>query len=74
MRIWCMRICVMRSWPVPGELKFLFICGVTVAILLPLYEHCVRYTFIGTLLNGKKTRSKKVPPANNLELAIDKDG
>ena len=36
------------------------ICGITIAILLVIYEYGVRYTFIGTMLNGKKYRGN--PP------------
>ena len=33
---------------------------VVTGILLVTYEYMVRYTLIGTMLNGKKTRPKKV--------------
>lgn len=48
----------MRYWDIPSGMKFILICGITCALLLITYQWCVRYTPIGTLLNGKKVRSK----------------
>lgn len=45
---------VVRDWPLPGLLKFLFICVVTTAIMLITYRYMVRYTWIGRLLNGPR--------------------
>ena len=45
-----------RTWDVPPLLKFSLIVLTTCAILLILYQLVVRYTIIGTLLNGKRTR------------------
>jgi fucose 4-O-acetylase-like acetyltransferase len=45
-----------RTWDVPPLLKFSLIVLTTCAILLVLYQLVVRYTFIGTMLNGKRTR------------------
>ena len=42
--------------PYPSFMKFLFICTVTTGFLLVVYEYGIRYTPIGTLLNGKRTR------------------
>jgi hypothetical protein len=36
--------------------KVLGICAVSTAALLVIYEYAVRYTFIGAMLNGRKTR------------------
>ncbi|MDG2221521.1 MAG: acyltransferase family protein [Rubripirellula sp.] len=57
----------MADWPVPSGLKLLAICSITTVSLLLCYEAFVRYTLIGTLLNGKKVRSKRpavlpIPP------------
>lgn len=41
---------------VPGLLKFIAYCVSTTVVLLVMYEFLVRYTFVGTLLNGKRTR------------------
>ena len=47
------------EWPLPAEVKFLFVCSLTFAILIVSYELLVRYTIVGTILNGKKKRIKK---------------
>lgn len=46
-------------WPWPSIFKFTLICLATFGILLVLYEFTVRYTWIGTMLNGKKVRQAK---------------
>lgn len=53
-----------RTWDVDPLLKFVFIVATTCTILLILYQLAVRYTFIGTILNGKRTR-----PSQHRELA-----
>ena len=40
-----------------AELKFLVACAVTTAIGVVTYRYLVRYTLIGTLLNGRRTPS-----------------
>ena len=40
-----------------AELKFLAACAVTTAIGIVTYRYLVRYTPIGTLLNGRRTPS-----------------
>ncbi len=45
----------------PSFMKFSGICILSTALLLALYETMVRYTWIGFMLNGKKTR--KPPPS-----------
>jgi len=49
------------DWQQPGILKFLFICAFTTGVLLIVYEYAVRYTFIGTALNGRRTRVEAPP-------------
>ena len=44
------------DWPYPSFLKFLFVCALTGGILLLIYEYAIRYTWVGTMLNGKRTR------------------
>lgn len=44
------------TWDVPATLKFLLIVALTAAFLLSTYQFLVRYTVIGTVLNGKRTR------------------
>jgi len=45
--------------PLPwhGLVKFLITTVVTTGLSLVLYEYCVRYTFIGTQMNGSRSRS-----------------
>ena len=47
---------VVRDWDLPAEVKFLMISVVVTALLLLSYQLLVRYTPIGTMLNGKKVR------------------
>jgi len=49
---------LVRDWELPSIVKIAIICLTTTAILLVMYEYVVRYTFIGTMLNGKKVRGK----------------
>ena len=44
------------EWPWPSAVKLLGICTVSTVALLVIYEYAVRYTWIGTMLNGKKIR------------------
>lgn len=54
---------VVRDWNLPAEAKFLLISVVVTALLLLSYQFLVRYTLIGTLLNGKKVRpSARIEP------------
>jgi len=52
----------MAHWPLPGWLKCLLISAATTGVLLVTYEWGVRYTWVGTMLNGRKLR-KPSPPA-----------
>ncbi len=47
---------VVRDWALPSGIKFLLITGAVTAILLLSYQAFIRYTPIGTLLNGRKRR------------------
>ena len=47
----------MRDWPLPAGVKFALLCAGVFAVLLVSYEYLVRYTWIGALLNGRKTRA-----------------
>ncbi len=49
----------MTGWEFPALLKLLIACVATIGILLLAYEWFVRYTFIGTLLNGKKVKPSR---------------
>ncbi len=52
-----------RTWELPVFIKFALVCTVTTAILLASYQLFVRYTPIGTLLNGPRHRPDKVTDA-----------
>ena len=51
---------LISTWDMPSILKFLLACAGTTLTLLVIYEWGVRYTCIGTLLNGKRTRNKSL--------------
>lgn len=53
----CLQI-VVAKWPVNGWLKFSGIMLVTMALLLASYHWCVRYTWIGRLLNGPREKPR----------------
>ena len=50
------------NWPVSVHLKFSLICVVVTVTLLVVYEFGVRYTAIGTMLNGKRVRRRRALP------------
>jgi len=43
-------------WALPSFSKFVIACAFTTIPLLVIYEFVIRYTFIGTMLNGKRER------------------
>ena len=47
---------MVRDWQLPAEVKFLMITVSVTVLLLATYQLFVRYTPIGTMLNGKKVR------------------
>ncbi len=47
---------VVSTWELSAYLKCLIVCAATTIPLLIIYKFGVRYTLIGTLLNGKRTR------------------
>ena len=50
---------IVRDWQMPAWGKFTLVCTVTTALLLASYQLGVRYTPIGTLLNGPRTRPER---------------
>ena len=48
-----------KPWDLPACAKFASVCVGVTAVLLVTYDLFVRYTWIGTLLNGKRTRPSK---------------
>ncbi len=53
---------LVRDWSVPAIPKFVLVCAAVSALLLATYRAFVRYTPIGTMLNGPRTRH---PPAGS---------
>ena len=51
---------VVQMWQVPLIVKFSLICIAVTGLLLLSYQFLVRYTFVGTLLNGPRQRPQKV--------------
>lgn len=50
----------LRPWQASPWLKLIVVCGIATTLLLISYRYGVRYTPIGTLLNGRR-RSRDVP-------------
>ena len=48
---------LVKDWAVPVWPKFIGLLVVTVALLLLSYHWLIRYTLVGTMLNGKKVRA-----------------
>ncbi len=46
------------DWTVNAHLMMFVICAGALAVLLLSYETCVRYTLVGTMLNGPRVRRK----------------
>lgn len=51
---------LISGWEVPLVLKLVIVIGGVTAVLLVVYEVAVRYTWVGAILNGRKSRV--VPP------------
>ncbi|MFO0816914.1 MAG: acyltransferase family protein [Pirellulales bacterium] len=49
-----------RDWPLPSGVKFVTVCVSTTLLLLLIYQLCVRYTWVGAMLNGRKRRIPEV--------------
>ena len=47
---------IVFKWNLNSFAKCAFVCGASIAVLWLTYHWCVRYTFIGTLLNGCRAR------------------
>lgn len=45
------------GWPLPSLIKFVFVCVVTTGLLLLSYRYFIRYTWVGTMLNGKRYKT-----------------
>jgi ABC-type multidrug transport system ATPase subunit/peptidoglycan/LPS O-acetylase OafA/YrhL len=53
---------LMRDWPLHWSIKFPLLIAVATSLLLASYHYCVRSTFIGEVLNGRRyPRFTEVP-------------
>ena len=48
---------LVRDWEAPATIKFIGICGSATFLLLASYAVGVRYTWLGAILNGPKSRN-----------------
>ena len=55
---------------VPSFLKLIISLILATVILLLTYHAYVRYTWIGTMLNGKRTREGELPPSGKKRWVI----
>ncbi len=57
---------LMFELPWPADLKFIIVCVITGALGFATYWAFIRYTFIGTMLNGKRVRGYvgRPPPSH----------
>jgi len=51
---------------IPAGFKFALVCTTVTAVLLISYSLFVRYSWLGTLLNGKRVRPGRNKPINEL--------
>jgi glucan biosynthesis protein C len=57
---------VVAPWPLPSHIKFVLISGFVTALLLLSYQLFVRYTWIGLILNGPRSRPRVATPGSGL--------
>ena len=50
---------VIVDWPISYHLKYILACASVTAVLLMTYQLFIRYTFIGNVLNGPRTRRQR---------------
>lgn len=56
---------LVRDWPLLAEVKFLLVTLLSTLLLVISYQLCVRYTWLGRMLNGPRTRTQVTPSATN---------
>jgi peptidoglycan/LPS O-acetylase OafA/YrhL len=52
---------LVRDWSMPPAWKFLIVCSSVFIILLTTYHSLVRYSWLGALLNSRKSRPAPAP-------------
>jgi hypothetical protein len=57
---------VVAPWPLLSYIKFVLISGFVTALLLLSYQLFVRYTWIGLILNGPRSRLRGATPRSGL--------
>jgi peptidoglycan/LPS O-acetylase OafA/YrhL len=50
---------IVVDWPISYHVKYIVTCASVTAVLLITYQLFVRYTFIGTAMNGPRTRRQR---------------
>ena len=50
---------IAKPWDVHAWVKFVFVCVSVTVVLLVAYDWMIRYTWVGTMLNGKRERPAK---------------
>lgn len=53
----------MKHWSWNPFIKFAFVCVLVTAVVLVSYEAFIRYTWVGAMLNGRKTRPNRADAA-----------
>lgn len=61
---------VVRNWPLPAVVKFVLIIAASTAVLLLSYQLLIRYTWVGSMLNGPRTRGPVSDPVSDSTIEI----
>ena len=64
----------MKDWPAPAGVKFAVVTALSLLVLLASYEWCVRYTFVGAILNGRKYRRVEVKEPERVAASVGEPG